>query len=58
MRKLGADIVIDYTKEQPASVLSELDGAFDPVGGEALEQAPLCDRALPWPRNGQMPSKI
>lgn len=39
MRKLGADIVIDYTKEQPASILSELDGAFDLVGGDALEQA-------------------
>lgn len=39
VRALGADIVIDYTQERPASVLSGFDGAFDLIGGDALEQA-------------------
>jgi len=39
VRQLGADIVIDYTKERPASVLSGFDCAFDLIGGETLEQA-------------------
>ncbi|MFP3568242.1 NADP-dependent oxidoreductase [Paraburkholderia sp. SIMBA_030] len=39
VRKLGADMVIDYTQEQPASVLSGFDGAFDLLGGDTLEQA-------------------
>jgi alcohol dehydrogenase len=39
VRQLGADMVIDYTKEQPASLLSGFDGAFDLLGGDSLEQA-------------------
>ena len=39
VRQLGADMVIDYTKERPASVLSGFDGAFDLIGGDTLEQA-------------------
>ncbi|MQR01521.1 zinc-binding dehydrogenase [Glaciimonas sp. GS1] len=39
VRQLGADIVVDYTKEKPMSVLSEFDGAFDLLGGDTLEQA-------------------
>jgi len=39
VRRLGADTVVDYTRERPAAVLSGFDGAFDLVGGEALEQA-------------------
>jgi NADPH:quinone reductase-like Zn-dependent oxidoreductase len=39
VRQLGADIVIDYTQERPASVLSGFDGAFDLIGGDTLEQA-------------------
>lgn len=39
VRQLGADMVIDYTQERPASVLSEFDGAFDLIGGDTLEQA-------------------
>jgi NADPH:quinone reductase-like Zn-dependent oxidoreductase len=37
--QLGADTVIDYTQERPASVLSGFDGAFDLIGGDALKQA-------------------
>lgn len=39
VRQLGADTIVDYTRESPETVLSELDGAFDLVGGRALEQA-------------------
>ncbi len=39
VRQLGADTVVDYTKESPDKVLSGFDGAFDLVGGHALEQA-------------------
>nr|WP_233800711.1 NADP-dependent oxidoreductase [Paraburkholderia sp. HP33-1] len=39
VRRLGADLVIDYTREQPASVLSGFDGAFDLLGGDTLKQA-------------------
>jgi alcohol dehydrogenase len=39
VRQLGADMIIDYTREQPASVLSGFDGAFDLLGGDTLEQA-------------------
>ena len=39
VRQLGADLVIDYTREQPASVLSGFDGAFDLLGGDTLKQA-------------------
>jgi NADPH:quinone reductase-like Zn-dependent oxidoreductase len=37
VRELGADTVIDYTRERADAVLSGLDGAFDTVGGTALE---------------------
>ena len=39
VRELGADAVIDYTQQQPASVLSGFDGAFDLLGGDTLMQA-------------------
>jgi NADPH:quinone reductase-like Zn-dependent oxidoreductase len=39
VRQLGADTVVDYTRERPASVLSGFDGAFDLIGGASLEQA-------------------
>jgi NADPH:quinone reductase-like Zn-dependent oxidoreductase len=39
VRQLGADVVVDYTQQQPASVLSGFDGAFDVVGGDTLEQS-------------------
>ena len=39
VRQLGADTVIDYTQERPASVLSGFDGAFDLIGGDTLKQA-------------------
>jgi alcohol dehydrogenase len=39
VRQLGADIVIDYTQQRPASVLSGFDGAFDLIGGDTLKQA-------------------
>ncbi len=39
VRELGAETVIDYTRQRPETVLSGLDGAFDLIGGEALEQA-------------------
>ncbi|MCC8401481.1 NADP-dependent oxidoreductase [Paraburkholderia sp. MMS20-SJTN17] len=39
VRQLGADLVIDYTRERPASVLSGFDGAFDLLGGDTLKQA-------------------
>lgn len=39
VRQLGAAMVIDYTQERPASVLSGFDGAFDLIGGDTLEQA-------------------
>ena len=39
VRQLGADMVIDYTQERPASVLSGFDGAFDLIGGDTLKQA-------------------
>jgi NADPH:quinone reductase-like Zn-dependent oxidoreductase len=38
VRQLGADMVVDYTQERPASVLSGFDGAFDLIGGDTLEQ--------------------
>ena len=38
VRQLGADTVIDYTQEHPASVLSGFDGVFDLIGCDALEQ--------------------
>jgi alcohol dehydrogenase len=39
VRQLGADMVIDYTQERIASVLSGFDGVFDLIGGDTLEQA-------------------
>jgi alcohol dehydrogenase len=39
VRQLGADTVVDYTRESPETVLSGFDGAFDLVGGHALKQA-------------------
>lgn len=38
VRELGADTVIDYTRQRPETILSGLDGAFDLIGGESLEQ--------------------
>jgi NADPH:quinone reductase-like Zn-dependent oxidoreductase len=31
-------MIVDYTREQPASVVSRFDGALDLVGGAGLEQ--------------------
>jgi len=39
VRQLGADTVIDYTRERLASVLTGYDGVLDLIGGETLEQA-------------------
>lgn len=39
VRRLGAETVVDYTREQPQAVLSGQDAAFDLVGGASLEQA-------------------
>ncbi len=39
VRQLGADVVIDYTQAQPASVPTGFDGAFDLIGGDVLDQA-------------------
>ena len=38
VRSLGADAVVDYTKDDIATVLSGFDAALDLVGGETLEQ--------------------
>jgi NADPH:quinone reductase-like Zn-dependent oxidoreductase len=38
VRQLGADLVVDYTQERPASLLSGFGGAFDLIGGDTLEQ--------------------
>ncbi len=35
-RKLGADIVVDYTRERFEEVLHDYDGAFDLIGGDTL----------------------
>jgi NADPH:quinone reductase-like Zn-dependent oxidoreductase len=35
-RKLGADIVVDYTRERFEDVLHDYDGAFDLIGGDTL----------------------
>lgn len=39
VRELGADTVIDYTRERADAVLSGFDGAFDLIGGDSLKQA-------------------
>jgi threonine dehydrogenase-like Zn-dependent dehydrogenase len=36
---LGADQVIDYTREDPAALLGDCDAAFDTVGGASVEQS-------------------
>jgi len=36
VRKLGADIVVDYTREDFDQVLHDYDGALDLIGGDAL----------------------
>jgi len=36
VRRLGADIVIDYTREHFDQILREYDGALDLIGGESL----------------------
>jgi alcohol dehydrogenase len=36
VRRLGADPVIDYTREKPWDVLREYDAAFDLIGGDDL----------------------
>jgi NADPH:quinone reductase-like Zn-dependent oxidoreductase len=38
VRQLGADVVIDYTRERLESRLSGFDGACDLIGGDTLEQ--------------------
>lgn len=39
VRELGADQVIDYTRQRPADLLSGFDAAFDLIGGDTLRQA-------------------
>ena len=43
VRKLGADVVVDYTKQSFADELRDYDGAFDLVGGDTL---PGCFRVV------------
>jgi NADPH:quinone reductase-like Zn-dependent oxidoreductase len=39
VRRLGADIVIDYRKENFETILHDYDVAFDTLGGETLEKS-------------------
>ncbi|WP_434428098.1 NADP-dependent oxidoreductase [Nannocystis pusilla] len=39
VRRLGADVIVDYTKEAFETVLKDYDGAFDLVGGDTLTRA-------------------
>jgi alcohol dehydrogenase len=39
VRRLGADVVIDYTRERFEEVLHEYDAAFDLVGGDDLARS-------------------
>lgn len=39
VRRLGADVVIDYTRERFEDVLKGYDGAYDLVGGDTLARA-------------------
>ena len=39
MRSLGADVVVDYTKEDFAEVLFGYDVVLDSLGGENLERS-------------------
>lgn len=45
VRRLGADAVIDYTKEKLSGHRREFDAAFDLVGGESLRAAFGCVKA-------------
>lgn len=38
VRRLGADIVVDYTREHFDQLLHEYDGAFDLIGGDTLQK--------------------
>lgn len=39
VRRLGADVIVDYTKEAFETVLKDYDGAFDLVGGDTLTRS-------------------
>lgn len=39
VRSLGADRVIDYTREDPVALLDDCDAAFDTVGGACIAQS-------------------
>ncbi|WP_371879559.1 NADP-dependent oxidoreductase [Nannocystis punicea] len=39
VRRLGADVVVDYTKQAFETVLADYDGAFDLVGGDTLTRS-------------------
>lgn len=39
VRRLGADAVVDYTRERFWNVLRDMDGALDLVGGESLDRS-------------------
>jgi len=39
VRRLGADVIVDYTQTRFEQVLSDYDGAFDLVGGDTLTRA-------------------
>lgn len=39
VERLGADLIIDYTKEDFATQLRDYDGAFDLIGGDTLTRA-------------------
>src|SRR5205823_12607117 len=39
VRSLGADVVVDYTKEDFAAVLSGYDVVLDSLGGETLDKS-------------------
>ena len=39
VQRLGADEVIDYTVERPIDRVRDMDGVFDLVGGDTLDQS-------------------
>ncbi|PCC74464.1 alcohol dehydrogenase [Nannocystis exedens] len=39
VRRLGADVVVDYTRQPFEAVLKDYDGAFDLVGGDTLTRS-------------------
>ena len=39
MKGLGADVVVDYKKDDFATVLSDYDVVLDSLGGETLEKS-------------------